>query len=316
MTVFVLLAVPVIAVEAFVLRDDAWVPLAAAGAALALLLLSSLRHLASARETVRLYGAVERAADERGELLAEVMGHVDADRHRVAAHLHRQAVSLYTAMASFSASLDRSLDPRSPSPAGVSSIGGAGGGGGGATAAGIAAERMRADLARQVDELREMAVAIQPLPRAGGGAHRLAALVRAYVENLYGDAPRPLLVVDVSPDLALDWTTEAVVLRIVQEATHNAWRHAQATRLTVSITTSSHRLAVEVIDDGVGIGAVRPGRGIESMRTVAGFIGGRLTIVGAPGRGTTVRAAVDVTPPSPTRRTGHLRLVDRPQNPG
>jgi hypothetical protein len=302
-TVLVLLAVPVIAFEAWWL-DDEWVTPAAVAAALTLLVLSSLRHLASARETIRLYGAVERAADERGELLADVMGHVDADRHRVAAHLHRQAVALYTAMVSFTASLDRAVDPTRPAGAGGA------GGAGGATAVGIAAERMRADLARQVDELRQVAVAVEPLPRAGGGANRLAALVRAYVENLYGDGPRPRLTVEVSPDLSLDWTTEAIVLRIVQEATHNAWRHAQASQLSVSIITSAHSLAIEVADDGVGIDGVVPGRGIESMRTVAGFIDGRLTIVGAPGQGTTVRAAVDVAPPSPTRRTNHLRLLD------
>lgn len=292
-TALVLLVVPVMAVEAWWLRDDTWVPVAALAVALTLLVLSSLRHLASARETIRLYGAVERAAGERGELLADVMGHVDADRHRVAAHLHRQAVSLYTAMVSFTASLEAAA---APAPA--------------SGAVGIAAERMRADLARQVDELRQVAIAVEPLPRAGGGAHRLAALVRAYVENLYGDAPRPHLTVDVSPDLSLDWTTEAIVLRIVQEATHNAWRHAQASRLAVSITTSSHRLVIEVADDGVGVDGVVPGRGIESMRTVAGFIDGELTISAAPGQGTTVRAVVEVAPPNPTRRPPHLRVVD------
>jgi two-component sensor histidine kinase len=316
-TVLVLVAVPVIAAEAWWL-DDAWVTPAAVGAALALLVLSSLRHLASARETIRLYGAVERAAEERGELLADVMGHVDADRHRVAAHLHRQAVALYTAMVSFAASLDRLEGPGKPAGPGLGAGTGVGAGRGtgtgrgptGATAVGIAAERMRADLARQVDELRQLAVAVEPLPRAGGGANRLAALVRAYVENLYGDQARPELTVEVSPDLSLDWTTEAIVLRIVQEATHNAWRHAQATRLSVSIVSSAHRLAIEVADDGVGIDGIEPGRGIESMRTVAGFIDGDLTIVGAPGQGTTVRAVVEVAPPTPSRRAT-LRLVDR-----
>lgn len=291
--VLVLVAVPVIAVEAWILRDDAWVMPAALVAALVLLVLFGLRHLASARETIRLYQAVERAADERGALLADVMGHVDADRHRVAAHLHRQAVALYTAMVSFTASLDRAGDPAS-------------------TAAGIAAERMRADLARQVDELRQVAAAVEPLPRAGGGANRLAALVRAYVGNLYGDGPGPRLTVEVSPDLWLDWTTEAIVLRIVQEAAHNAWRHADASTLTVTIVASAHRLAVEVTDDGRGIDGAPPGRGIESMRTVAGFIDGRLTITGAPGGGTTVRAVVDVAPPTPSRRRPTLRLVERP----
>ena len=290
-TVLVLVAIPVIGAEAWVLRRDGAIVTAAVASALALLVLSSVRHLLSARETIRLYSAVERAADERGRLLADVMGHVDADRHRVAAHLHRQAVALYTAMVSFTASLDRATGP---------------GASGSSTAVALAAERMRADLARQVDELRQVAVAVEPLPRAGGGASRVAALVRAYVEGLYGDGPRPQLTVDGDADLVLDWATEAIVLRIIQEATHNVWRHSEASRVRVTIAGRGSGLAVEVADDGVGIGDAAPGRGIGTMRTVAGFIDGALHVSSLPGGGTSVRAIVD--PPPPPRRP-QLRVV-------
>jgi signal transduction histidine kinase len=295
-TLLVLAVIPVIGVEAWLLRHHDGVVVAAVAAALVLLVLSSVRHLLSARETIRLYSAVERAADERGRLLADVMAHVDADRHRVAAHLHRQAVALYTAMASFTASLDRASGPGAPHPG---------------TAVAIAAERMRADLARQVDELRQVAIAVEPLPRAGGGASRLAPLVRAYVEGLYGDGPRPQLTVDIDPDLVLDWTTEAIVLRIVQEATHNVWRHAGAGRVLVRVAAARDGLAVEVADDGAGIGDAAPGRGIESMRTVAGFIDGDLHVGPRPGGGTLVRAVVGpaVAPAPPAPRRPHLRLV-------
>jgi len=305
-TVVVLVAVPVVAVEAWLWRDDRGRLLAAVAIALALLGLSGLRHLLASRETIRLYGAVEAAADERGRLLADVMGHVDADRQRVAAHLHRQAVALYSAMTTFTAALDRA-QALGPHPTGTPTNHGHGPPA--AAAVALAAERMRRDLARQVDELRQVAVAVEPLSRGGAGPHRLAALVRAYVANLYGDAPRPDLTVDVRSDLALHWTTEAVVLRIVQEAVHNVWRHARAARLRVTIGATGDRLTAEVLDDGVGIGGAQLGRGIDSMEVVAGFVDGELAITEAPGGGTRVLAAVDIgPPPSPTRRP-QLRVV-------
>jgi signal transduction histidine kinase len=130
------------------------------------------------------------------------------------------------------------------------------------------------------------------------------------VANLYGDAPRPDLTVDVRSDLALDWTTEAVVLRIVQEAVNNVWRHARAARLRVTIGATGDELTVEVLDDGVGIGDARPGRGIASMQAVAGFVDGELAIVGVPGGGTRAVATFRIGPPPAPARRPHLRLVE------
>ena len=64
-------------------------------------MLAALRQLAAARETRRLYGEVERAAETRRELLAQLMQRTDEDRHRVAAQLHEQAVSAYASFVSF-----------------------------------------------------------------------------------------------------------------------------------------------------------------------------------------------------------------------
>jgi signal transduction histidine kinase len=257
-----------------------------------LLILSSLRHLLSARETTHLYSEVQRAADERGEILAAVMSHADADRHRVAAHLHRQAASLYTAMSAFTGSPDASLDKAS-------------------TVTGLAAQQLRESLGRQSDELRRIAIAIKPLRGLDEtrAAPPLAAPVRAYLERLYGDGLRPEIRVNVDPELALDWTSETILLRIVQEAIHNVWRHAQATSVRVSITAEDELLELEVADNGVGFDPAVAGRGIASMRAMAKFIGGGLSIASAPGKGTIVRA-VSAFAPLPHLSKPHLRLVE------
>lgn len=288
----VLLAVPVIAAIAWHQRDAEWTTTVAFATTTALLVLSAVRHLLSARETTRLYSEVERAATERGELLSEVMDHMDAGRHRVAAHLHAQAVSLYAAMATLSASLDEA------------------GSTGSTLAATRAAERVRHDLGKQADGLRRFALAVKPLGSSEPASQGLAAPIRAYVENVFAEARRPAFQLDVDPDLTLDWRTEAIVMRIVQEAVTNAWRHARPTSLRISIGVDSGVLRVEVADDGLGMtGAPRRGRGLDAVDSLAGFLGGTLRLTTAPGRGTTVRAdlPIDALPPAPRPRLSLVR---------
>jgi signal transduction histidine kinase len=83
---------------------------------------------------------------------------------------------------------------------------------------------------------------------------------------------------------------ELAVLRIVEEALHNALRHARARRIVVSLGSD----LVEVSDDGDGFDPRRPELrahhlGLTSMEERARELGGRLEIRSAPGEGTTVR---------------------------
>jgi signal transduction histidine kinase len=288
-----LVAVPVIAVEAWIWHDRTWVVATAVGAGLTLLAMSCVRHLLLVSETTRLYRVVEEAAEERKRLLADVMAHADRDRGRAAAHLHRQAVSLHTAMASFAGALE--------SPAG----------GIGATVAGMAADRMRRDLARQVDWLRQILTIVAPVGERDPRPERLAAPIRAYVGNLYGDGPRPRVTVEVDPALDPDWTTEVVAFRIVQEAIHNVWRHARASSITVTIGVLNQALDVVVTDDGVGFetGAVARESGIATMRALAEFTDGRLEVASMLGYGTQVRAVLGEEAPTQAAKPD-LRLVD------
>ncbi len=87
------------------------------------------------------------------------------------------------------------------------------------------------------------------------------------------------------------------VLRIAQEALHNALRHAGATRVAVRLRGRDGTLALEVSDDGAGFDPADAdvrGRhlGLTSMEERAERLGGRLEIASAPGAGTTVRLEV------------------------
>ncbi|MGW5262047.1 GAF domain-containing sensor histidine kinase [Microbispora sp. NPDC004025] len=97
---------------------------------------------------------------------------------------------------------------------------------------------------------------------------------------------------DLAPEI------EVAVLRVAQEALHNAVRHARAGRIDVRLAHEETGLVLEVSDDGAGFdstgldGAGVHGLGLPSMSDRAQAVGGRLSVSSAPGRGTTVRLEV------------------------
>jgi len=96
------------------------------------------------------------------------------------------------------------------------------------------------------------------------------------------------------PDL--DPRVQAAAFRVAQEALHNALRHSGATRisLSLSLSRSPRRLALEVCDDGTGFdpSLASGGLGLASMRERAAAVGGVLRVTSAPGTGTQVRLAL------------------------
>jgi signal transduction histidine kinase len=82
--------------------------------------------------------------------------------------------------------------------------------------------------------------------------------------------------------------------RIVAEAVHNVVKHADATRVTISMGVRDHRLRVSVTDDGCGIRAGRndDGYGLASMRERAQRWGGAVRVGPRPAGGASVRAVL------------------------
>ncbi|MBT2467170.1 GAF domain-containing sensor histidine kinase [Streptomyces sp. ISL-66] len=97
---------------------------------------------------------------------------------------------------------------------------------------------------------------------------------------------------------ALPAAQEEAVLRVTQEALHNALRHSGGDRIDVTLTRGGAGGAVlRVTDDGAGFSPPtvrRAGRhlGLVSMRDRAAGVGGRLTVHSEPGKGTTIELEV------------------------
>jgi|GEM_PF-567636 len=113
-------------------------------------------------------------------------------------------------------------------------------------------------------------------------------------------APR----VEVSGEpVALPRATLHHLLRIAQEATTNALRHAAPRGIVIRLAYLPENVLIEIADDGAGFqpDAVlnQAGHfGLRGIRTRARKLRGTLTIVSAPGEGTAIRVLVPLTVPS------------------
>ncbi|HUG93843.1 MAG TPA: ATP-binding protein, partial [Planctomycetaceae bacterium] len=87
------------------------------------------------------------------------------------------------------------------------------------------------------------------------------------------------------------------LFRIAQEATTNAVKHGQASRITLSLKASGRELTLRVQDDGVGIDEDRArtagGMGLRIMRYRASAIGAKLAVRRLPAGGTLLTCILD-----------------------
>jgi signal transduction histidine kinase len=94
---------------------------------------------------------------------------------------------------------------------------------------------------------------------------------------------------------------ETATYRIVQEALTNVARHAAVNDATVCVSANQQQLYLEVSDQGRGFEpetALRShtSSGLLEMQQRAELLKGQLTIRSTPGRGTSISAAIPLTP--------------------
>lgn len=100
----------------------------------------------------------------------------------------------------------------------------------------------------------------------------------------------------------LPYQHELALYRIVQELTHNALRHAGATRLLLRLWQEEHVLHVSVEDNGRGFSwqslhaSKEAGIGLKSIEARVSMVAGTLHVDTAPGRGTRIRISIDLQP--------------------
>lgn len=92
---------------------------------------------------------------------------------------------------------------------------------------------------------------------------------------------------------SLDPVIQLQLLRIVQEALSNIRKHADASRVWVSLESTPQYVELVVKDDGRGFSPLEQrGSGLRIMAERASSVNGVLTVNSSPGKGTEVRAKV------------------------
>ncbi|MGW0607008.1 GAF domain-containing sensor histidine kinase [Streptomyces sp. NPDC002640] len=147
--------------------------------------------------------------------------------------------------------------------------------------------------AEAADELRAAVIELRPAALDEDG---LVATLRSQVQVL--DRAHAARVSFTSHDVrALSAAQEAALLRVAQEALHNALRHGRPSTVDVVLERHGPSVVLRVTDDGRGFepdAVLRTGRhlGLVSMRDRATGVGGTLTVSSAPGKGAVVEMEV------------------------
>jgi signal transduction histidine kinase len=103
---------------------------------------------------------------------------------------------------------------------------------------------------------------------------------------------------DVSDDLPDEHRT--CIFRVVQEALHNATRHASASQVRIRVRQEARLIHVVIVDDGNGFEPRQEkGVGILGMEERVRNLGGTLHIESAPGQGTRLSFELAIEQPAP-----------------
>jgi signal transduction histidine kinase len=146
--------------------------------------------------------------------------------------------------------------------------------------------RVEDELASALDELREMSRGIHPSILSEGG---LSPALRALARR----SPIPVAL-DVTTPRRLGEPVEAAAYFVASEALANATKHAQASRIDVSLALRDDVLLLSIRDDGVGGAHFGQGSGLVGLRDRVEALGGTIRIESPPGAGTQIVVALPV----------------------
>jgi PAS domain S-box-containing protein len=148
-------------------------------------------------------------------------------------------------------------------------------------------DRIRQELEVVLEDIRELSHGLHPalLSQAGLGPS-LRALARK--------SPLPVKL-DVDVSKRPSESTETAVYYVVSEALANVVKHAHASEVTLSLTTSDRGVRATIEDDGVGGAEASAGSGLVGLSDRVEALGGRFALDSPPGQGTKISIEMPLT---------------------
>jgi signal transduction histidine kinase len=144
-------------------------------------------------------------------------------------------------------------------------------------------DRTQAQLARTLEELHLLAHGLHPRVLAEAG---LVGALASLAEQA------PVRVEVIAPASKLPTEVEAVAYFLASEALANIAKHASASEVSVSVTSSDGRVRVEIEDDGLGGADPARGTGLRGLADRVEALGGTLHVKSPTGGGTRLAAEI------------------------
>lgn len=127
----------------------------------------------------------------------------------------------------------------------------------------------------------------------------LAPAIKRYLSNYKEQYGLQVEFLFFGQQTRLDSSVEVAVFRIVQEMVSNIHKHACAKNSVVKIEMLNNRINIQVRDDGKGFNMnkimankEREGYGLIGMRERVQLLNGDISIVSAPGKGTSISISI------------------------
>lgn len=244
-------------------------------------LLSSIgNQIAVAIESARLYEELQQKQEMRGELLHLVISTQEEERRRIARGLHDETSQALTSLAVKLEAVAGTLPPD--------------------------AEQTKAKLKEiqsialgTLGEIHNVIYELRPTLLDDLG---LIPAIKWHAENYLETAGIKAHLETAGQERRLPPEIETALFRIVQEATTNTVRHAHARSASISLEFEESSVAVHIEDDGRGFDpnevakAKDSGRGLGllSMKERVEHLGGVLSIMSEPGKGTQIQIEIPV----------------------
>ncbi len=159
---------------------------------------------------------------------------------------------------------------------------------------------LRKTITESLREIRRIIFDLRPMILDDLG---LAPALRRYITDFTSRHGLPVEMNVLGKETRLDPIIELALFRIVQEALHNARKHALASKVVVTLGYGVSAVGASIEDNGKGFDLSTISRGvgkseklgIAGMKERAKLLGGSLDIDTAPGRGTklTVRIPIE-----------------------
>jgi signal transduction histidine kinase len=151
---------------------------------------------------------------------------------------------------------------------------------------------LRDELRNAIGDIRRLVHGLRPpsldeLGLAGALRERLARFETGGVDS---DQSRLTVSLNIEDDLrGLPAAVDVAIFRIVEEAVTNVVKHAEASRVAVSLRPHPESVELSIVDDGIGLPeTIVSGVGMQSMRERVSELGGRFSIHADPEKGTEV----------------------------